>query len=94
MPFDPDTTSTAEVASQPSDWEAVIARLPELEAMLPSRAAVLGCGTSYYMAQAYAALRELSGQGETTPGRQRASVEARLRCGPGHQPLGHHDRGN
>ena len=64
----PDTTSTAEVASQPSDWEAVIARLPEVEAMLPSRGsgvAVLGCGASYYMAQAHAALRELSGQGET-----------------------------
>lgn len=29
------------------------------------RVAVLGCGTSYFMAQAYAALRESAGQGET-----------------------------
>ncbi|MCA1655346.1 MAG: SIS domain-containing protein [Pseudonocardiaceae bacterium] len=29
------------------------------------RVAVIGCGTSYYMAQAYAALREAAGQGET-----------------------------
>ncbi|MGH3761224.1 SIS domain-containing protein [Actinophytocola sp.] len=29
------------------------------------RVAVLGCGTSYYMAQAYAALRESAGHGET-----------------------------
>src|SRR5699024_11154614 len=27
--------------------------------------AVVGCGTSWFMAQAYAALREVSGQGET-----------------------------
>lgn len=57
---------TDEIASQPSFWP----RARELAAApgLPEpgeRVAVLGCGTSWYMAQAYAALRESSGQGET-----------------------------
>jgi fructoselysine-6-P-deglycase FrlB-like protein len=68
MPFNPDSHLHAEVASQPSDWEAVTARLPEFASVLPgrgARVAVLGSGTSYYMAQAYAARRELSGNGET-----------------------------
>ncbi|HKH54010.1 MAG TPA: SIS domain-containing protein [Propionibacteriaceae bacterium] len=68
MPFNADSHLSAEVAGQPSDWEAVTARLPEFAPILPSRGArvaVLGCGTSYYMAQAYAARRELSGHGET-----------------------------
>src|SRR5689334_6910331 len=38
-----------EVASQPACW----------------RVAVAGCGTSWFMAQAYAAAREEAGQGET-----------------------------
>ncbi len=55
-----------EVASQPATW----ARARELAGSpgLPApgeRVAVLGCGTSWYMAQAYAALRESAGQGET-----------------------------
>jgi fructoselysine-6-P-deglycase FrlB-like protein len=54
-----------EIASQPSVW----ARALELSVSgLPApgeRVAVIGCGTSYYMAQAYAALREAAGQGET-----------------------------
>ncbi|WP_291412608.1 SIS domain-containing protein [Actinophytocola sp.] len=54
-----------EIASQPSTWSAAgdlrVSGLP-----LPGeRVAVIGCGTSYYMAQAYAALRESAGQGET-----------------------------
>jgi fructoselysine-6-P-deglycase FrlB-like protein len=68
MPFNPNSHLSAEVASQPSDWEGVTARLTEFAAMLPTRGArlaVLGSGTSYYMAQAYAARRELSGHGET-----------------------------
>jgi fructoselysine-6-P-deglycase FrlB-like protein len=52
-----------EIASQPSVWaralELSVSGLPEPG----ERVAVIGCGTSYYMAQAYAALRE--GQGET-----------------------------
>ena len=57
-----------EVAGQPADWAAMTARLPELAGLLPrrgDRVAVVGCGTSYYMAQAYAALREKAGHGET-----------------------------
>jgi fructoselysine-6-P-deglycase FrlB-like protein len=57
-----------EVAGQPDDWAAMVARLPELSPLLPrrgDRVAVVGCGTSYYMAQAYARLREAAGQGET-----------------------------
>ena len=60
------TFLSEEIASQPSTW----ARARELAGSpgLPEpgeRVAVLGCGTSWYMAQAYAALRESAGQGET-----------------------------
>lgn len=54
-----------EIASQPAVWER--ARAVDATA-LPAegeRVAVIGCGTSYYMAQAYAALRETAGKGET-----------------------------
>jgi fructoselysine-6-P-deglycase FrlB-like protein len=64
------TTNTshlaAEVATQPADWRAVLARTEEARAVLPQpgqRVAVVGCGTSFYMAQAYAARREAAGQG-------------------------------
>ncbi|SDO67287.1 Fructoselysine-6-P-deglycase FrlB with duplicated sugar isomerase (SIS) domain [Pedococcus dokdonensis] len=64
------TTShlAAEIATQAADWRAVLTRVPEARAALPApgaRVAVTGCGTSYYMAQAYAALREGAGQGHT-----------------------------
>lgn len=55
-----------EIASQPSFW--LLARDLANSPGLPKpgeRVAVLGCGTSWYMAQAYAALREAAGQGET-----------------------------
>ena len=56
-----------EIASQPAVWSRVldmsVSGLPEPG----ERVAVIGCGTSYYMAQAYAALREAAGQGETDP---------------------------
>ncbi len=67
-----------EVAGQADDWAAMVARLPELVGLLPrggDRVAVVGCGTSFYMAQAYAALREATGQGETDAF---AASEARL----------------
>ncbi|GAA2058434.1 SIS domain-containing protein [Catenulispora yoronensis] len=59
----------AEIASQPDTWRraAAIAVSPTADA-LPARGervAVVGCGTSLYMAQAYAALREQAGLGET-----------------------------
>jgi fructoselysine-6-P-deglycase FrlB-like protein len=58
----------AEVATQPADWVRAAARVPELRSLLPSpgeRVAVVGCGTSFFIAQAYAALREGDGQGLT-----------------------------
>ena len=58
----------AEIATQPDDWAAVLGRATEAAAVLPGRdedVAVVGCGTSFYMAQAYAALREAAEQGRT-----------------------------
>lgn len=58
----------AETYSQPDIWTAVTARLDEVRHVLPQdgeRVAVLGCGTSWFMAQAYAALREERRQGLT-----------------------------
>jgi fructoselysine-6-P-deglycase FrlB-like protein len=56
----------AEIASQPDCWTRAgkLADSPGLP--LPGeRVAAVGCGTSWFMAQAYAALREQAGQGET-----------------------------
>jgi fructoselysine-6-P-deglycase FrlB-like protein len=54
-----------EIASQPACW-ARAAELPFAGLPQPGeRIAVIGCGTSYYMAQAYAARREAAGQGES-----------------------------
>ncbi|RJQ81185.1 sugar isomerase [Pseudonocardiaceae bacterium YIM PH 21723] len=55
-----------EIASQPDCWAraatiAAAAALPEPGA----RVAIIGCGTSWFIGQAYAALRESAGQGET-----------------------------
>jgi fructoselysine-6-P-deglycase FrlB-like protein len=58
----------AEVATQPTDWIRAAARVPELRSLLPApgeRVAIVGCGTSFFIAQAYAALRERDGQGLT-----------------------------
>ena len=68
MPFNPDSSLQAEIATQPDDWARVVSRVGEVHAALPAagaRLAVVGCGTSFYMAQAFAALREQAGQGET-----------------------------
>ncbi|MFE2294019.1 SIS domain-containing protein [Streptomyces sp. NPDC059452] len=57
-----------ELASQPGCWQRAADLAAGLSGELPAageRIAVVGCGTSYFMAQAYAALREGSGQGET-----------------------------
>jgi fructoselysine-6-P-deglycase FrlB-like protein len=58
----------AEVASQPACWLRAAALAPSAGHLLPAlgeRVAVTGCGTSWFIAQAYAALREASGRGET-----------------------------
>ncbi|WP_433827521.1 SIS domain-containing protein [Actinoplanes sp. CA-015351] len=56
----------AEIATQPECWRqaAKLATAPGLPAT-GERVAVVGCGTSWFMAKAYAALREKAGQGET-----------------------------
>jgi fructoselysine-6-P-deglycase FrlB-like protein len=57
-----------EIDSQPSCWREAAAALPAVRDALPrdgERVAVFGCGTSLYMARAYAALREARGQGLT-----------------------------
>ncbi|MEU6017535.1 sugar isomerase [Streptomyces sp. NPDC047515] len=57
-----------ETASQPECWRRAAELAQTQAAALPAtgeRIAVVGCGTSFYMAQAYAALREGSGQGES-----------------------------
>ncbi|MFI9612773.1 SIS domain-containing protein [Streptomyces sp. NPDC052023] len=57
-----------ELRSQPECWTRAAALAPERRAALPApgeRVAIVGCGTSYFMAQSAAALREAAGQGET-----------------------------
>lgn len=64
---EPGGRMAAELASQPALWERAASSVPE-RAVLPSageRVAVVGCGTSWFMAQAYANLRERGGHGET-----------------------------
>ena len=57
----------AELASQPETWARAVELRTEQAVLPPSgaRIAVIGCGTSWFMAQSYAWLRESSGQGET-----------------------------
>lgn len=57
-----------ELNSQPECWTRAAALAAEHRAALPApgeRVAVVGCGTSLFMAQSAAALRESAGQGET-----------------------------
>ncbi|MFB7241178.1 sugar isomerase [Streptomyces populi] len=57
-----------ELSSQPECWIRAADEAAAHEAALPAageRVAIVGCGTSFFMAQAAAALREQSGQGET-----------------------------
>ncbi|MET7389190.1 SIS domain-containing protein [Streptomyces sp. NPDC005529] len=57
-----------ELSSQPECWIRAAEEAAGHGAALPAvgeRVAIVGCGTSFFMAQAVAALREGSGQGET-----------------------------
>lgn len=57
-----------ELAGQPACWTRAAAEAGRYTAWLPSpgeRVAIVGCGTSFFMAQAAAALREGAGHGET-----------------------------
>jgi fructoselysine-6-P-deglycase FrlB-like protein len=56
-----------EIASQPDMWRRA-ADMVEEQGMLPrvgTKVAVIGCGTSWFMAQSYAALRQTAGHGRT-----------------------------
>jgi fructoselysine-6-P-deglycase FrlB-like protein len=58
----------AEVASQPECWLRAAGLAAEVAEILPARGervAVAGCGTSWFIAQSYAAAREAAGHGET-----------------------------
>jgi fructoselysine-6-P-deglycase FrlB-like protein len=58
----------AEIASQPDCWRRAAGMATGVAGALPAsgeRVAVAGCGTSWFMAQAYAAAREAAGHGET-----------------------------
>jgi fructoselysine-6-P-deglycase FrlB-like protein len=57
-----------ELNSQPECWSRAAERSAEHTPVLPAageRVAIVGCGTSWFMGQAAAALREQAGQGET-----------------------------
>ena len=57
----------AELSSQPQTWAQAISQA-RTEELLPAdgqRVAVVGCGTSWFMAQSYAAAREAAGKGVT-----------------------------
>ena len=58
----------AEIATQPACWRQAAALATRVSAALPTRGArvaILGCGTSLFVGQAMAALREAAGHGET-----------------------------
>ncbi|MFE3190860.1 SIS domain-containing protein [Nocardia sp. NPDC059240] len=64
----PATHLAAEVATQPDDWSRAATVAAAHRDLLPTpgeRVAVLGCGTSLFMARAFAALREAAGHGLT-----------------------------
>jgi fructoselysine-6-P-deglycase FrlB-like protein len=63
-----ETFVDTEIMSQPECWRRAVEVAAESQGLLPrdgERVAIVGCGTSWFMAQAYAALRESAGQGET-----------------------------
>jgi fructoselysine-6-P-deglycase FrlB-like protein len=63
-----ETSTEAEIASQPACWLRAAGLAGAVAGVLPAhgeRVAVVGCGTSWFIAQSYAALREASGHGET-----------------------------
>ncbi|MBL1075809.1 sugar isomerase [Nocardia sp. 2] len=58
----------AEIATQPQLWARAESLAADHRALLPApgeRVAVIGCGTSFFMARAVAALRERAGHGAT-----------------------------
>ncbi|MCA5924106.1 SIS domain-containing protein [Curtobacterium oceanosedimentum] len=63
-----DTFVSAELASQPETWRTAAGLLPTFAGALPQpgeRVAVVGCGTSWFIAMSYAVAREQAGLGTT-----------------------------
>jgi fructoselysine-6-P-deglycase FrlB-like protein len=68
LPSTPGSHVRAEIARQPESWARAAALAADLHDRLPrpgESVAVIGCGTSWFMASSYAALRESRGQGRT-----------------------------
>jgi fructoselysine-6-P-deglycase FrlB-like protein len=64
----PETSLRAEIYSQPDCWSIAVEESARYGGCLPARGervGVIGCGTSLYIARAYAFLREQAGQGVT-----------------------------
>ncbi|WP_369142712.1 SIS domain-containing protein [Streptomyces sp. R44] len=60
--------TSVEIDSQPDTWRRAAEAVASFSDALPrrgERVAVVGCGTSWFMAHAYAELREAGGHGET-----------------------------
>jgi fructoselysine-6-P-deglycase FrlB-like protein len=81
-----------EIASQPACWRRAVGELDRWRQLLPrpgEQVAVVGCGTSWFMGQAYAAMRERAGLGvtdafaasELPPGRRHDRLLAITRSG-------------
>ena len=69
-PARPSRYVSSEIADQPSAWAraAKLGATDGIRQTLPERgqrAAIIGCGTSFFMAQSFADFRERSGHGET-----------------------------
>lgn len=86
------TATESELRSQPETWRRALKVLPEVSGRLPrpgERVLVVGCGTSWFMAMAYAALREAAGHGvtdavtatEVSPAREYDRIVALSRSG-------------
>ncbi len=62
------TATGIEIVRQPGCWRRAASLSAAVAGMLPpagARVAVVGCGTSWFIAEAYSRLREAAGQGET-----------------------------
>src|SRR3954462_11217616 len=72
----PGAITSAELRTQPKMWEQAIALPDAVRSLLPQsgeKVLVLGCGTSYYVGDAYAYLRNDAGLGRT-----RAAIPSEL----------------
>lgn len=81
-----DTLTAEEIASQPQLWRRAADTASDHASALPSTGetvAVVGCGTSWFIARSYAVLRESSGHGLTDAFAASEFPQARL---------GHYDR--